>query len=120
KEQAQENQALLEREEDPEMREMIRDEIDSLKDQLEQTENGIKLMLIPKDPFDEKNVILEIRAGTGGEEAALFVADLFRMYSRYAETRRWKVEVLHSNPTGIGGFREIIVSINGKAAFNRL
>src|SRR5208337_4427246 len=120
KEQVQENQTLLEREEDPEMREMIRDEIVSLKDQLEQTENGIKLMLIPKDPFDEKNVILEIRAGTGGEEAALFVADLFRMYARYAEIHRWKVEVLDANPTGIGGFKEIIASINGKAAYSRL
>ena len=120
KEQVQENQTLLEREEDPEMREMIRDEIGSLKDQLERTENGIKLMLVPKDPFDDKNVILEIRAGTGGEEAALFVADLFRMYTRYAEIRRWKVEILDSNPTGIGGFKEIIASINGKGAFSRL
>jgi len=120
KEQVQENQALLEREEDPEMREMIRDEIVSLKDQLEQTENEIKLMLIPKDPFDDKNVILEIRAGTGGEEAALFAADLFRMYTRYAEIRRWKVEILESNPTGIGGFKEIIASINGKGAFSRM
>ncbi|MGA2227394.1 MAG: PCRF domain-containing protein, partial [Syntrophobacteraceae bacterium] len=120
KEQVQENQTLLEREEDPEMREMIRDEIDSLKDQLERTENGIKLMLVPKDPFDDKNVILEIRAGTGGEEAALFVADLFRMYARYAEIHRWKVEILDSNPTGIGGFKEIIASINGKGAFSRM
>jgi peptide chain release factor 1 len=120
KEQVQENQTLLEREEDPEMREMIRDEIDSLKDQLERTENGIKLMLVPKDPFDDKNVILEIRAGTGGEEAALFVADLFRMYARYAEIHRWKVEILDSNPTGIGGFKEIIASINGKGAYSRL
>ncbi len=120
KEQVQENQALLEREEDPEMREMIREEIASLKDQLERTENGIKLMLIPKDPFDDKNVILEIRAGTGGEEAALFAADLFRMYTRYAEIRRWKVEILDSNPTGIGGLKEIIASVNGKGAFSRL
>ena len=120
KEQVQENQALLEREEDPEMREMIREEIGSLKDQLERTENGIKLMLVPKDPFDDKNVILEIRAGTGGEEAALFAADLFRMYTRYAEIRRWKVEILDSNPTGIGGFKEIIASVNGKGAFSRL
>ncbi len=120
KEQVQENQALFEREEDPEMRELIRDEIAGLKDQLDATEKEIKLMLAPKDPNDDRNVILEIRAGTGGEEAALFVADLFRMYSRYAETRRWKVEILHSNPTGIGGFKEIIVSINGKAAFSKL
>ena len=120
KEQVQENQALFEREEDPEMRELIRDEIGGLKDQLDSAEKELKLMLAPKDPNDDRNVILEIRAGTGGEEAALFVADLFRMYSRYAETRRWKVEILDSNPTGIGGFKEIIASINGKGAFSRL
>ncbi len=120
KEQVQENQALLEREEDPEMRELIRDEIAGLKDRLDAAENELKLMLAPKDPNDDRNVILEIRAGTGGEEAALFAADLFRMYSRYAETRRWKVEVLDSNPTGIGGFKEIIASINGKATYSRL
>ena len=120
KEQLQENQTLFEMEEDPEMRELIRDEIAGLKDQLDATEKEIKLMLAPKDPNDDRNVILEIRAGTGGEEAALFVADLFRMYSRYAEMRRWKVEILDSNPTGIGGFKEIIVSISGKAAFSRL
>ena len=120
KEQVQENQALFEGEEDPEMRELIRDEITGLKDRLDAAEKDLKLMLAPKDPNDDRNVILEIRAGTGGEEAALFVADLFRMYSRYAETRRWKVEVLDSNPTGIGGFKEIIISINGKAAYSRL
>ena len=120
KEQVQDNQALLEREEDPEMRELIRDEIAGLKDQLDATEKELKIMLASKDPNDDRNVILEIRAGTGGEEAALFVADLFRMYSRYAETRRWKVEILDSNPTGIGGFKEIIASINGKAAYSRL
>jgi peptide chain release factor 1 len=120
KEQVQENQALFDREEDPEMRELIRDEIAGLKDRLDAAENELKLMLAPKDPNDDRNVILEIRAGTGGEEAALFVADLFRMYSRYAETRRWKVEILDSNPTGIGGFKEIIASINGKAAYSRL
>jgi len=120
KEQVQENQALFEREEDPEMRELIRDEIAGLKGQLDAAENELKLMLAPKDPNDDRNVILEIRAGTGGEEAALFVADLFRMYSRYAEMRRWKVEILDSNPTGIGGFKEIIASVNGKGAFSRL
>lgn len=120
KEQVQENQALFDREEDPEMRELIRDEIAGLKDQLDAAENELKLMLAPKDPNDDRNVILEIRAGTGGEEAALFVADLFRMYSRYAEMRKWKVEILHSNPTGIGGFKEVIVLVNGKGAFSRL
>ncbi|MFZ0929449.1 MAG: peptide chain release factor 1 [Syntrophobacteraceae bacterium] len=120
KQQVQENQALFEREEDPEMRELIRDEIVGLKDRLGASENELKLMLAPKDPNDDRNVILEIRAGTGGEEAALFVADLFRMYSRYAEIRRWKVEILDANPTGIGGFKEIIASVNGKGAYSRL
>lgn len=120
KEQVQENQALFEREEDPEMRELIRDEIAGLKGMLDAAEQELKLTLIPKDPNDDRNVILEIRAGTGGEEAALFAADLFRMYSRYAEMRKWKVEVLDSNPTGIGGFKEVIASINGRGAFSRL
>ncbi|HYA40251.1 MAG TPA: peptide chain release factor 1 [Syntrophobacteraceae bacterium] len=120
KEQVQENQALFEREEDPEMRVLIREEIAGLKDRLEAAENELKLMLAPKDPNDDRNVILEIRAGTGGGEAALFVADLFRMYSRYAEMHKWKVELVDSNPTGIGGFKEIIVSVDGKGAFSRL
>ncbi len=120
KEQVKENQAMLEREEDTEMRDLIREELADLKRQLESTENALILMLAPKDPNDDKNVILEIRAGTGGEEAALFAADLFRMYSRYAELRRWKVEIMDANQTGIGGFKEIIASINGKGAFSRL
>jgi peptide chain release factor 1 len=120
KEQVQDNQTLFEREEDPDMRELIRDELSELRQRLEATETELKLMLAPKDPNDDKNVILEIRAGTGGEEAALFVSDLFRMYARYAEMRRWKVEVLDSNPTGIGGLKEIIASINGKGAYSRL
>ncbi|MGC8492524.1 MAG: peptide chain release factor 1 [Syntrophobacteraceae bacterium] len=120
KEQARENQSLFEREEDQDMRELIREEIASLREQLETTERELRGMLAPKDPNDDKNVILEIRAGTGGEEAALFVSDLFRMYSRYAEMRRWRVEVLDSNPTGIGGFKEIIASVNGAGAYSRL
>jgi peptide chain release factor 1 len=116
----QENQELIEEEDDPEMRELIRHEISELRKSLDASEVELKLMLSPKDPNDEKNVILEIRAGTGGEEAALFVADLFRMYSRYAELRRWKVEILDAHPTGIGGFKEIIAGINGKGAFSRL
>ncbi len=118
--QIQENQGLFEEEDDPEMRELIRHEISELRKGLDASEVELKLMLAPKDPNDEKNVILEIRAGTGGEEAALFVADLFRMYSRYAELRRWKVEILDAHPTGIGGFKEIIAGINGKGAFSRL
>ncbi len=120
KEQVKENQGMLEREEDPEMRDLIREDLAELKKQLESTESALILMLAPKDPNDDKNVILEIRAGTGGEEAALFAADLFRMYSRYAELRRWKVEIMDANQTGIGGFKEIIASINGKGAFSRL
>ncbi len=120
KDQVQEHQGLFELEEDPDMRELIREEIASLKGQLDATEEELKLMLAPRDPNDDKNVILEIRAGTGGEEAALFVSDLFRMYSRYAELRRWKVEILDAHQTGIGGLKEIIASINGKGAYSRL
>jgi peptide chain release factor 1 len=114
------NQALLEHEQDSEMRELIRDEIAQLRNQAEHNEAELKMMLIPKDPNDDKNVILEIRAGTGGEEAALFVADLFRMYMRYAELRHWKVELLDSHATDIGGFKEITAGINGKGAYSRL
>ena len=114
------NQDMLQEEDDPEMLELIKHDVAKLRGELEASETGLKLMLAPKDPMDEKNVILEIRAGTGGEEAALFVADLFRMYSRYAELRRWKVEILDAHPTGIGGFKEIIAGVNGRAAFSRL
>jgi peptide chain release factor 1 len=120
KEQLEESQELFEAEGDPEMRELARQELVQLKADLEATELHLKIMLAPRDPNDEKNVILEIRAGTGGDEAALFVADLFRMYSRYAELRRWKVEILDSHPTGIGGFKEIIAAINGRGAYSRL
>jgi peptide chain release factor 1 len=118
--QIQENQEQLETEDDPEMRELFKHEVGQLRKDLEACETEIKRMLAPKDPKDDKNVILEIRAGTGGEEAALFVADLFRMYSRYAELRRWKVEILDAHPTGIGGLKEIIAEINGKGAFSRM
>jgi len=114
------NQQLLEQETDPEMRELFRQEIAELKRQIEGTENGLTLMLAPRDPNDDKNVILEIRAGTGGEEAALFVSDLFRMYTRYAELRRWKVEILDSHQTGIGGLKEVIAAVNGQGAYSRL
>ncbi len=114
------NQELLRKEDDPEMRELIREDLSRLRRELEETEAELKRMLVPKDPNDEKNVILEIRAGTGGEEAALFAADLFRMYSRYAENRGWKVELLDAHPTGIGGFKEVIAAINGAGAFSRL
>jgi peptide chain release factor 1 len=116
----EDNLSLFEHEHDAEMREMVREEIAQLREQLESTETELKLMLVPRDPNDDKNVILEIRAGTGGEEAALFVADLFRMYMRYAELRHWKVELLDSHPTDIGGFKEIVAAINGKGAYSRL
>jgi peptide chain release factor 1 len=120
KQEIQGHQDLFEQESDAEMRELIRQEVGQLKEKLEKTETDLKLMLIPKDPNDDKNVILEIRAGTGGEEAALFAADLFRMYVRYAEQRHWKVEVLDSHPTDIGGFKEVIAGIIGKGAYSRL
>ncbi|MEM5786868.1 MAG: peptide chain release factor 1 [Syntrophobacteraceae bacterium] len=120
KEQMQDTLQMLELEEDTEMRDLMRDEVSDLRARIEANEQELKLMLAPKDPYDDKNVILEVRAGTGGDEAALFVADLFRMYSRYAEMRRWKVEIMDSHPTGIGGFKEIIASINGKGAYSRL
>jgi len=104
---------------DPDIKEMARDEINALTLQKESFEKDLKKLLSPKDPNDDKNVILEIRAGTGGEEAGLFAGDLFRMYSRYAENRNWKVEVMTQHATGIGGFKEIIAMINGKGAYSR-
>ena len=112
-----ESQELL-KDSDPEIKELARDEINTLSRQQDKIEAALKKLLLPKDPSDEKNIILEIRAGTGGEEAALFAADLFRMYDRYAENRNWKVEVLTHHPTGVGGFKEIIALVNGKGAYS--
>ena len=103
---------------DPEIKDLARDEIVKLTREKEKIEDELKALLLPKDPNDEKNVIIEIRAGTGGEEAALFAGDLFRMYSRYAESRKWKVEVLTLHPTGVGGIKEIIGMIQGKGAYS--
>jgi peptide chain release factor 1 len=105
---------------DPEMRELAHDELRSLESRREGVEREVKLLLVPKDPNDEKNVILEIRAGTGGDEASLFAAELFRMYSRYAETQGWRVEVLESSPSPIGGMKEIVASIQGHKVYSRL
>ena len=105
---------------DSDMADMIKDEIDMLEAQRENLLREMKLALMPKDPADEKDVIVEIRAGAGGEEAALFAGDLFRTYSRYALTRGWQVETLSTHETGIGGFKEIIFEIRGKGAFSRL
>ena len=104
---------------DPEMRALAEDEIRDLDRQLASLHEEIQVLLIPKDPNDDRNVVLEIRAGTGGDEAALFAADLFRMYSRYAERHGWKVDVLSSNQTGVGGLKEVIASIEGKGVYGR-
>lgn len=106
--------------EDEEMRELARIEIESLQAQREQTENDLKLLLIPQDPNDEKNVIVEIRAGTGGDEASLFAADILRMYARYAERQRWKMEILDASETGIGGIKEAVALIEGDKVFSKL
>ena len=111
---------MLEAEEDPEMHEMAREELRSLELRQEESLQNLRTLLIPKDPLDGKNIIMEIRAGTGGEEAALFAADLYRMYSRYAENNSWKLEVMNSNETGIGGFKEIAFSISGKNVYGNL
>ena len=105
---------------DEEMRELAKMELSELEDKLPEMEEELKLLLLPKDPNDEKNVILEIRAGTGGEEAALFAADLLRMYTRYAERNRWKTELMELNDTGLGGIKEAVMLIKGKGAYSRL
>ena len=115
-----ENNELLKSEEDEEMQELVRGEIDTLTENVERMEHELMLMLLPADPNDEKNILLEIRAGTGGDEAALFVSDLYRMYCRYAESQSWKVEIMSSNPIGIGGFKEIIALIKGDKVYSRL
>ncbi len=113
------NRELLD-DDDADLRDMAKEEIRRLEGKRDALESELQLLLIPKDPRDEKNVILEIRAGTGGEEAALFAADLFRAYSRYAETRRWKTELISESLADAGGFKEIIVTISGSKVFSRL
>ncbi len=115
----EENRELA-RDKDPEIRELAQAELEVLQEKKEKLEENLKMQLVPSDPLDDKNIILEIRAGTGGEEAALFAADLFRMYSRYAEERNWKVEVLNMQETGSGGIKEVIASISGKMVYSRL
>ena len=111
---------MAEQAEDEEMRELVRLEIESLQAQLIQNETELKSLLIPRDPNDEKNVILEIRAGTGGDEASLFAADILRMYARYAERQRWKMEILDASETGIGGLKEAVALIEGDKVYSRL
>jgi peptide chain release factor 1 len=114
------NRQLLKTDVDEEFRELVRAEIEELTQQVEELETKLRLLLLPKDPNDEKNIFLEIRAGTGGDEAALFVGDLFRMYSRFAELQGWKVEVMSSSHLGVGGFKEIIALVSGKKVYSKL
>jgi peptide chain release factor 1 len=118
-EELQQNEELLE-DPDTQIRDLARSEIQDLKEQLARIDEEIKVLLLPRDPNDEKNTLLEIRAGTGGEEAALFAADLFRMYSKFAEIMGWRVEIMSDHPTGMGGFKEIIALVEGQGAYSQL
>jgi peptide chain release factor 1 len=115
-----ESKAVLADEEDPEMRAYAQEELEKLESRVAGVEEELKVLLLPKDPNDEKNVILEIRAGTGGDEATLFAAEIFRMYDRYAESQRWKVEVLSTSESPVGGLKEIIALIEGNRVYSRL
>jgi peptide chain release factor 1 len=120
-EQIGDNQEMIRTEQDdPELIALVKADIEDLSQQQVELEKAIRIRLLPKDPNDDKNIFLEVRAGTGGDEAALFVADLFRMYSRYAEMQGWRVEVMSSNPIGIGGFKEIIALVSGQQVYSRL
>ena len=111
---------MLEEENDEEMRKMLKEELSSAKQQVEKCENELKILLLPKDPNDERNVILEIRAGAGGDEAALFAAELYRMYVHYAESQRWKVELVSMDEIGIGGMKEVTFMLNGPGAYSKM
>ncbi len=111
---------MLHSEADPELVEMAKEELSSLEEALAAAEKECRMLLIPPDPLEGKNIIMEIRAGTGGDEAALFAADIFRMYTRYAEKKRWKMDIMSQNETGIGGIKEIVVSISGKDVYGSL
>ncbi|MGG1237885.1 peptide chain release factor 1 [Bacillus sonorensis] len=119
-EQLNDAKAMLEEKLDPEMRDMVKEEISELQEEIETLTDQLKVLLIPKDPNDDKNVIMEIRGAVGGEEAALFAGNLYRMYTRYAELQGWKTEVMEANTTGTGGYKEIIFMINGNGAYSRL
>ena len=115
-----ENLQLLEESTDPELQALARQEIETLREARARNEDRLKRLLLPRDPRDQRSVIMEIRAGTGGDEAGLFAADLYRMYSRYAERNRWKTEIISSHPTGVGGFKEIILNIRGRGVYSKL
>jgi len=111
---------MLDEESDEEMREMAKEELAEAKERLEECEQNLKILLIPKDPNDDKNVIVEIRGGAGGDEAALFAAELYRMYAKYSETFRWKIDLMNVNENGIGGFKEAVFMVNGQGAYSKL
>lgn len=117
---AEESMEMLREEKDPEMRELFKEENAAARAKLQELEKKLQILLLPKDPNDQKNVIVEIRAGAGGEEAALFAAELYRMYSRYAETNHWKTEIMTLNESGIGGFKEVTFMIRGAGAYSKL
>jgi len=119
-EEIKENRNLLEGDDEEEMKEMIKEDLRHLFEEKERAEKELRLALLPKDPNDEKNILLEIRAGTGGDEAGLFAADLFRMYGKYAEKNNWRVEIMSQSYTGVGGFKEVIALIEGKGVYSRL
>lgn len=116
----QDSLAMLEEENDEEMREMLKEELNDAKKRIEQMEQELKILLLPKDPNDDKNVIVEIRAGAGGDEAALFAAELYRMYVHYAEANRWKVETISFSEIGIGGMKEVVFMVTGQGAYSKL
>ncbi|WP_180320136.1 peptide chain release factor 1 [Peribacillus loiseleuriae] len=120
REQYQEAKMMLDEKLDADMKEMVKEELNELESNIEELEARLKILLIPKDPNDNKNVIMEIRGAAGGDEAALFAGSLYRMYSRYAEMQGWKTEIIDANATGLGGYKEIIFMINGSGAYSKL
>ena len=120
REQLQDAKAMLDEKLDAEMREMVKEEVNELEAQIEELEAKMKILLVPKDPNDDKNVIFEIRGAAGGDEAALFAGTLYRMYSRYAEAQGWKTDLIDASPTGLGGYKEISFMINGQGAYSKL
>ena len=112
-----ESNEILKSEDDPEMKDVVAEELDQLTTTKQELEKKLHLFLIPKDPEDNKNAIVEIRSGTGGDEAALFAADLYRMYTKYAESNKWKIDIISENITGLGGVKEVVFSISGNAIF---
>ena len=116
----QEDEAIVKAKEDPELAAMAEEELKELKPEIEAYEEKLTILLLPKDPNDEKNIIMDIRAGAGGDEAALFAGDLFRMYTRYAENKGWKVELMDSSPTGLGGFKEVVFMVSGQDVYSHM